>query len=181
MIQKIVLRLGLPKPEKTVYIQQIATKQEMKKAKQMRLKDGKHIVPVPTVELKPHFTGYFADLPYNLFSKERKHAEPDRSIVRPAFSYYGKIFISDYAIQDIINIVAQKMLGIDKVNSIRVRRRSSNTKGIAIAVEVVLFYGVRVFEVTKFFQNKIKEKVEYMTAMQVKSVDVSVRSLSVRK
>ena len=181
MIQKIVLRLGLPKPEKTVYIQQIATKQEMKKAKQMRLKDGKHIVPVPTVELKPHFTGYFADLPYNLFSKERKHAEPDRSIVRPAFSYYGKIFISDYAIQDIINIVAQKMLGIDKVNSIRVRRRSSNTKGIAIAVEVVLFYGVRVFEVTKVFQNKIKEKVEYMTAMQVKSVDVSVRSLSVRK
>ena len=159
----------------------------------MRLKDGKHIVPVPTVELKPHFTGYFADLPYNLFSKERKHAEPDRSIVRPAFSYYGKIFISDafsyygkifisdYAIQDIINIVAQKMLGIDKVNSIRVRRRSSNTKGIAIAVEVVLFYGVRVFEVTKVFQNKIKEKVEYMTAMQVKSVDVSVRSLSVRK
>ena len=57
----------------------------------------------------------------------------------PAFSYYGKIFISDYAIQDIINIVAQKMLGIDKVNSIRVRRRSSNTKGIAIAVDVVLF------------------------------------------
>ena len=37
------------------------------------------------------------------------------------------------------------MLGIDKVNSIRVRRRSSNTKGIAIAVEVVLFYGVRDF------------------------------------
>ena len=68
-------------------------------------------------------------MPYNLFSKERKHAEPDRSIVRPAFSYYGKIFISDYAIQDIINIIAQKMLGIDKVNSIRVRRRTSDTKG----------------------------------------------------
>ena len=41
MIQKIVLRLGLPQPEKTVYIQQIASRQEMKKAKQMRLKDGK--------------------------------------------------------------------------------------------------------------------------------------------
>lgn len=69
MIQKIVLRLGLPQPVKTVYIQQIASRQEMKKAKQMRLKDGKHIVPVPTVELKPHFTGYFADLPYNLFPR----------------------------------------------------------------------------------------------------------------
>ena len=40
---------------------------------------------------------------------------------------------------------------------------------------------MKVFEVTKVFQNKIKEKVEYMTAMQVKKVDVSVRSLSVRR
>ncbi len=30
-------------------------------------------------------------------------------------------------------------------------------------------------------RSMLKEKVEYMTAMQVKSVDVSVRSLSVRK
>jgi len=83
MIEKIVKRLELPEPEKTVYIQQIVSKQEIKKAKQARLRDGKHIVPVPTVELKPHFTGYFADLPYNLFSKQRKKSGEDRSIVRP--------------------------------------------------------------------------------------------------
>ena len=78
MIEKIVKRLELPEPEKTVYIQQIASKQEIKKAKQARLRDGKHIVPVPTVELKPHFTGYFADLPYNLFSKQRKKSGEDQ-------------------------------------------------------------------------------------------------------
>lgn len=46
---------------------------------------------------------------------------------------------------------------------------------------VVLYYGVKIFEVTKLFQHKIKEKVEYMTAMQVKTINVSVRSLSVKK
>lgn len=181
MIGKIVLRLGLPKPLKTVYIHEIASKHEMKKAKQMRLRDGKHIVPVPTVELKPHFEGYFADLPYNIFSKQRKNAGQDRSIVRPAFSFYGKILISDYAIQDIINIIADKMVGIDKVGGIKVRRRSGSNRGIYIYVDVVLFYGVRVYEVTRVFQTKIKDKIEYMTAMQVKNVDVSVRSLSIRK
>ena len=75
MIEKIVKRLELPEPEKTVYIQQIASKQEIKKAKQARLRDGKHIVPVPTVELKPHFTGYFADFP----SKGRKAGKTVRS------------------------------------------------------------------------------------------------------
>ena len=180
MIEKIVKRLELPEPEKTVYIQQIASKQEIKKAKQARLRDGKHIVPVPTVELKPHFTGYFADLPYNLFSKQRKKSGEDRSIVRPAFSYYGKLLISDYAIYDIINLIAEKMMGIDKVTGIKVRRRAE-TKGISIYVDVVLYYGVKIFEVTKLLQHKIKEKVEYMTAMQVKTINVSVRSLSVKK
>lgn len=182
MIKKIVGRLELPEPTKTVYISQIATKQEIKKARYSRLHDGKHIVPVPSVELKPHFTGYFANLPYNIFSKHRKQEkDADRSIVRPAFSFYGKLLIADKAIEDIIMIISRKMLGIDKITDIKVRRRSDNSKGIVIAIEVVLFYGVQIFEVTKQLQAKVKDKVEYMTAMQVKNVNVSIRSLSVKK
>lgn len=182
MIKKIIGRLDLPEPTKTVYISQIATKQEIKKARYSRLHDGKHIVPVPSVELKPHFTGYFANLPYNIFSKHRKQEkDADRSIVRPAFSFYGKLLIADKAIEDIIMIIGKKMLGVDKITDINVRRRSDNSKGIVIAIEVVLFYGVQIFEVTKQLQAKVKSKVEYMTAMQVKNVNVSIRSLSVRK
>lgn len=182
MIKKIIGRLDLPEPTKTVYISQIATKQEIKKARYSRLHDGKHIVPVPSVELKPHFTGYFANLPYNIFSKHRKQEkDADRSIVRPAFSFYGKLLIADKAIEDIIMIIGKKMLSVDKITDIKVRRRSDNSKGIVIAIEVVLFYGVQIFDVTKQLQAKVKSKVEYMTAMQVKNVNVSIRSLSVRK
>ena len=182
MISKIVKRLELQPPVKTVYINQIATKGEIKKARYSRLHDGKHIVPVPTVELKPHFTGYFADLPYNIFSpKRRQEKEADRSIVRPAFSFYGKLLIADDAIEDIINIIGGKMEAVSKVTAIKVRRRSDNSKGIVIGVEVVLFYGVKIFDVTHQLQAKIKEKVEYMTAMKVKNVNVSIRSLAVSK
>jgi uncharacterized alkaline shock family protein YloU len=182
MINKITARLKLPSPVKTVYIQQIASKSEIKKARYMRLHDGKHIVPVPTVELKPHFTGYFADLPYNLFSSKRKQEKSaDRSIVRPSFSFYGKLLIADNAIEDIIQIIGRKMEGVERVTSIKVRRRSDNSKGIVISVEVVLYYGVHLFNLTKQFQAKIKEKIEYMTAMKVNNVNVSIRSLAVRK
>ena len=151
------------------------------KAKQLRLHDGKHIVPVSTVELKPHFSGYFADLPYNLFSRHRKNNNDGRSIVRPAFSYYGKLLISDYAIYDIIILIASKILGVAKILNIKIRRRSGPNKGITITVDVILYYGVRIFEVTKLLQGKIKERVEYMTAMEVKSIDISVRSLFLKK
>lgn len=182
MINKITARLKLPSPVKTVYIQQIASKSEIKKARYMRLHDGKHIVPVPTVELKPHFTGYFADLPYNLFSSKRKQEKAaDRSIVRPSFSFYGKLLIADNAIEDIIQIIGRKMEGVERVTFIKVRRRSDNSKGIVISVEVVLYYGVHLFNLTKQFQAKIKEKIEYMTAMKVNNVNVSIRSLAIKK
>lgn len=182
MINKIVRRLQLNPPVKTVYINQIATKAEIKKARYSRLHDGKHIVPVPSVELKPHFTGYFANLPYNLFTRQRRgREEGDRSIVRPAFSFYGKLLIADKAVDDIIKIVAGKLPDVDRVTNIRVRRRSDNSRGIVIGVEVVLFYGVKIMAVTRHLQAKIKEKIEYMTAMKVNNVNISVRSLSVRR
>lgn len=182
MINKIIGRLKLDKPVKTVYINQIASKAEIKKARHARLQEGKHIVPVPTIELKPHFTGYFADLPYNIFSSQRKQEkDADRSIVRPSFSFYGKLLISDSALEDIIKIIGRKLEGVERITSIKVRRRSDNSKGIVISVEVVLYYGVKLFAVTKQFQAKIKEKIEYMTAMKVKNVNVSIRSLAVKK
>ncbi len=182
MIKKICGRLQIDLPVKTVYITQIASKAEIKKARYSRLHDGKHIVPVPQVELKPHFTGYFADLPYNIFSdKRRKVKDADRSIVRPSFSFYGKLLISDEAIDDIIHIVADKFEGVEAVTAIKVRRRSDNSRGIVINLEVVLVYSVQLFNVTRQLQAKIKEKVEYMTAMSVKNVNVSIRSLAVKK
>ena len=53
MIEKIVKRLELPEPEKTVYIQQIASKQEIKKAKQARLRDGKDFRRLQGIGIPP--------------------------------------------------------------------------------------------------------------------------------
>lgn len=180
MIHKIIERLVLPKPLKTIYITDIATKQEIKKAHESRLRYGKHIVPVPTVELKQHFGGFFANLPYNIFSKNKRARQESRSIVRPAFSYYGTILISDYVIEDIINIIVEKMIGVARIHYIHVRRRTDN-KGLSVHVEINLYYGVRVFEVSRLLQRKIKNKVETMTGMHVQRVNISVRSLELQE
>lgn len=179
MISKITARLVLPDPLKTIYITDIASKQEIKKAHESRLRYGKHIVPVPTVELKQHFSGFFANLPYNIFSKNKNVRQESRSIVRPAFSYYGAILISDYVIDDIINIIVKRMIGVARVHYIHVRRRTDN-KGLSVHLEVNLYYGVKVFEVSHLLQKKIKTRVESMTGMQVQRVNISIRSLELR-
>ena len=179
MIRKITARLVLPEPLKTIYITDIASKQEIKKAHESRLRYGKHIVPVPTVELKQHFGGFFANLPYNIFSKNKNVRQESRSIVRPAFSYYGAILISDYVVEDIITLIVQRMVGVAKIHYIHVRRRTDN-KGLSVHVEVNLYYGVKVFEVSRLLQRKIKTRVESMTGMHVQRVNISVRSLELQ-
>ena len=132
------------------------------------------------MELKQHFGGFFANLPYNLFSKNRKIREDSRSIVRPAFSYYGLILISDYVIEDIINLIVERMVGVARINYIHVRRRS-DSRGLSVHVELIFYYGVKVFEVSRILQQKIKKKIEHMTGMQVQKVNISVRSLELRR
>lgn len=181
MVRTICKRLQIPAPSETVYIQDISTVREMKKARETRIKEGKHVVPVPTIELKPHLSGVLVDLPHRLFSRNRKpHAMPEKSIVRPAFSYYGKITVSDYVVSDIVRIVVKKNKEVDRITSIKVRRPSDTSKGMTIFLEIILFFGAPIYEVVKSLQTKIKLKVEGMTSMPVKNIDVSIRSLTVR-
>lgn len=183
MIEKICGKLEIPMPEKYVRITEIASQHEMNKAREMRLKEGKHIVPVPTIELKPHLSGVLVDLPHRLFGRKKlKSNVPDKSIVRPAFSYYGKITMSDYIVNDIVKIVIEKQSSkVDKLTSVKVQRPTDANKGMTIYLELVLFYGVNIFDVVKDLQKKCKEKVEMMTAMPVRNVNVSIRSLTVKK
>ena len=182
MAVTICKHLGLPAPAEYVHIQDIATVREMKKARDLRIKDGKHIVPVPTIELKPHLSGVLVDLPHRLFGRNKKHKNiQEKSIVRPAFSYYGKITVTDYVVSDIVRIVVEKNKNVDRITSIKVRRPADTSKGMTIYLDLVLFFGAEIFDTVKQLQTKIKLKVEGMTSMPVKDINVSVRSLTVRQ
>ena len=101
MVQKIAKALKLPPIAQIIHIEDIATKAEMEKARFYRLKKGQHIIPVPTIELKPHFSGYLIDPLQSIFkrSRTRRRRLGEKSIVRPVFSYYGKLIIDDSAIR----------------------------------------------------------------------------------
>ena len=181
MAVTICKRLALPVPSEFVHIQDIATTREMKKARDTRIKEGKHIVPVPTIELKPHLSGVLVDLPHRLFGRNKKHKDlPEKSIVRPAFSYYGKISVTDYVVSDIVRIVVQKNKDVDRISAIKVRRPADTNKGMTIYLDLVLFFGAQIFEVVRQLQAKIKVKVEGMTSMPVRDINVSIKSLTVR-
>lgn len=178
MVHKIAKALKLPAISNIIRIEDIASQAEIEKAQHCRLKEGKHIIPVPTIELKPHFSGYLID-PLDIFFKKSKNTRRklgEKSIVRPIFSYYGKLIISDDAISAIVNKVAIDN-GIAKTKHIKITRDQdqNSEKGIAIRLEVLLHYGEPFNELVYNTQEKIRTAIEYTTGMNVKKVDILVK------
>lgn len=181
MIEKITTVLGLPNYSKVITIEDIATPAEIIKARESRLKDGKHVIPVPTIELKPHFSGFFID-PLEIFFKKPKSRRlkiGEKSIVRPIFSYYGKLLISDAAISTIVDYITTTDPLIPKANQIHVKNSHDDEKGVSISLDITVKYGTSLWDVAYQAQRRIKDMVEHMTGLLVKEVNVSVKRLSI--
>lgn len=183
MVQKIARILELPPIETIVHIQDIATKAEMDTAYHYRIKEGKHIIPVPTIELKPHFSGYLIDPIQSFFKKSRtkRRRLGEKSIVRPVFSYYGKLVIDDSAIKEIVSRLVGEKNFVTKVGHVKVRHvmEGDEDRGIEVSCEVVLSYGKHIPTLISQTQQKIKEAIEYMTGMVVQQVNIMVKALYV--
>ena len=182
MVEKIVDVLNLPPISKIVRIEDIATKTEIAKARESRLREGKHIIPVPTIELKPHFSGYLID-PLDIFFKKPRSRQRrklgEKSIVRPTFSYYGKLLISDAAIASLVDYVATSDISITKAGQITIKNSHDREKGISISLDVTIKYGQSIWNVVHDAQVRVKQVVEHMTGMAVKEVNIAVKRLSI--
>ena len=175
MIEKITENLGLPKPEKTIYINQVATETEMETARRIRTTEGQHVIPVPTFELKRDFAGYILD-PLQIF-KYRKNNEPyisEKSIIRPTFSYLGNFTISDTVFRQITEYLAKKVEGIHRVSRVRV---DNNIGATNIYVEVYVIFGYNIVNVLREFKEKVKKEIERLTTMNVQEVSVVAKGI----
>jgi hypothetical protein len=176
MVEKIAANLGLPKITETVYIQDVATEEEMETARRVRVTEGKHVIPVPTFELKKDFSGYLLD-PLQIFKSKGKGQKPyisEKSIIRPTFSYLGNFTISDTVFRQIVEHLASQMHSIHRVLKTRVE---NGEEGPSIYMEVMVVYGYNFMEEMKKFKDRAKKEIENYTAMNVVSIDVVAKSV----
>ena len=110
MVKKIVENLEIEPISETIYITDVATEEEMETARNIRVTQGKHVIPVPTFAIKKEFSGYLLD-PLQIFKSTGKGKAPyvsEKSIIRPTFSYLGNFKISDTVFKQIIDYIANK-------------------------------------------------------------------------
>jgi uncharacterized alkaline shock family protein YloU len=176
MVEKIAENLGLPKVSEYIYIDDVATEEEMETARRIRTTEGKHVIPVPTFEIKKDFSGFLLD-PLQIFKSKGKGQKPyisEKSIIRPTFSYMGNYTISDGVLKDIIAHMAGRMDAIHKVIKSRIQK---NPEAVNIYIEVVVVFGFNIIEALQEFKTKCAREIENLTAMNVGRIDIVAKDI----
>lgn len=180
MVQKIVKNIGLPEIEETIYIEDVSTPEQIALAKSTRMAEGKHVIPVPTFEIKKQFSGYLLD-PLQIFKWKGRGTAPymtEKSIIRPTFSYLGNYIISDNVIRIIAEKVAMDMEGIYKVQRVKVE---SYSNGIMIFIDVILEYGSNLRALMKDYKEMAKKEIDKLTAMNVLDIQIIAKGLHIQE
>ena len=178
MVKKISENLSLPEISETIYITDVATEQEMQTARRIRVTEGKHVIPVPTFEIKKDFSGYLLD-PLQIFKSKGKGQKPyisEKSIIRPTFSYMGKFTISDLVFRQILEYLASQTKAIYKILKTRVENYG---EGVNLYMEVTIVYGYNVIDGLKSFKEKARKEIEKLTAMNVVELEVVAKNIYV--
>ena len=173
MADKITKRLGLPPVEEYIHIEDVTTDEERDVADRQRHIQGKHVIPVPTLQLKRDFAGYFMD-PLRIFRGGGGTQYAEKTVVRPTFSYMGDFFISDLVMTDIANCVGDETEGVAKVIKVY---ENTLPDSLCLTASIAVRRGSLIWETAMEFQKSFAEKVEYMTAFNVVKVDVEVKQV----
>jgi len=180
MVQKIVRNLGLPEIDETIYIEDVSSPEEIAAARSARMSGGKHVIPVPTFELKKDFSGYLLD-PLQIFRWKGRNSQPvliEKSIIRPTFSYLGKYTISDNVLKSIAQYISKDFSAIYKIQRINIE---TSNYGVMIYIDVIVEYGVIVKPALASYKVKLKKEIDRLTAMNVLEINISAKGLHVTK
>lgn len=180
MVEKIASNLGLGEIYKTIYIEDVATEADIDKARYYRNHEGKHVVPVPTLEVKKQFSGYFLDSLRNfgLFNKsgdgDNLGENIEKTIIRPTYSYLGKYTISDKAINSIISYVVAKIDGISKVLYVSTEQYSV---GMKLEIDIEVFYNVNIPSLSSKIKNVVIYALDSSTGINLYGININVKSI----
>ena len=180
MVEEIAKNLDLPPITKTIYITEVATEEEINSAKRIRTIEGKHVIPVPTFEIKKDFSGYLLD-PLQIFKTNGFGNKPyisEKSIIRPTFNYIGNFTISDTVFRQIVDYLAEKNDAITEILRVRV---NNSEEGPTIYIEAEVKYGINILSALNDFKEKCIKEIERLTSMNVKSIRIIAKKITLPK
>lgn len=175
MVGRILSALGLEKVAvEWIRIEDIASTEERRIARHIRKTEGKHVIPAPTMEVRKSFSGYLVDPLRFIFRKMGRQVEVEKSIVRPTYSSLGRFYIADTVLSAIVVYAARQVPEIARVSRVMVQ---SSPDGVIIQLDVTPQNARHLFSTLSQVQAEVRRHIEFMTSLNVLSVQVEARRI----
>ncbi len=182
MVQKIAMRLQLPSPSKIIKIEDIATQEEIEYAIRSRRIEGKHVIPVPAIEVKRNYPQIF----YNAVRVLLKHNKTpiisgnntkvyEKSVVRPEFSKKGRISISEAALSQMVMHCVSEFDPQIRVKKLVIK---TDERGYRLITTIDVPFGTQLTGKIHNMQKYIIDNIEQFTGILIEEVSIIIDKIS---
>jgi hypothetical protein len=172
MAGRIIRKLGLKNPARVVHIEEVATSEEISRARRERQSKGQHVIPVSHVLVRKNFAGKMVGRLRVLWRTKAPY-EGEKTIVRPPFSFYGQVHIEPDAIGQLCAHVASRISQVPHVSATRVFSREDDS--LNIDIDIKASPGPKnIVEVAETVRQRVARSVRYFTGLDVHNINVNV-------
>ncbi len=172
MVGKIAMRLQIPAPTKIIRIEDISTQDEIDQAIRSRRIEGKHVIPVPAIEIQQNYPQIFYNKVQVFLKRKNKNGKMfEKSVVRPEFSQKGRVTISEAALaQLVLHCVSEHD------QQIRVKKMAIKTdaQGYRIIITIDVPFGTQLTGTIHNLQKYIIENIEKYTGILIEEVSIVI-------
>jgi hypothetical protein len=178
MVNKIAARLQLPPISKIIKIEDIASQEDIEKAIRTRKIEGKHVIPVPSIEVKRNYPNIFYDA-IKIFRRKKGPGAAlgsgptvhEKSVVRPEYSKRGKVIISEAALSQMV------IHCVDEYNQhIRIKKMlvKDDDAGYRLVITIDVPYGTQLGGNIHELQQYIIDNIERYTGILIEEVNIII-------
>ena len=181
MVNKIAARLQLPVPSKLIKIEDISSQEDIEKAIRTRRIEGKHVIPVPSIEVKRSYPNIF----HNAIQIFKRKSGPaglgitpsvhEKSVVRPEYSKRGKVIISEAALSQMVIHCVDEYNNEIKIKKIVVR---DDKMGYRLVITIDVPYGTQLGGNIHELQQYIIENIERYTGILIEEVNIIIDKIT---
>jgi len=181
MAHKIASRLQLPPPAKIIKIEDIASQNEIDKAIRTRRIEGKHVIPVPSIEIKRSYPHIF----YDAIKIFKRRISPsgigpvpvlhEKSVVRPEYSKREKVIISESALSQLVIHCVDEYNPNIKIKKILVKDADM---GYRLVITIDVPYGIQLGGNIHELQQYIIENIEHYTSILIEEVNIIIDKIT---
>ncbi|MGO0063180.1 hypothetical protein ACTID9_24680 [Brevibacillus fluminis] len=173
MIHRITRALQLTDPIEFIPIEDLKTPAEMDAARYMRETQGRHVIPVPRVEIEKDFFQKIISHAQQILSP-KKEVLGETTVVHPSFSG-GRIQIHEQVLRKIVQITCQRFEQVKRIHKTTYTFHDLPRLTVQLSLGAAL--GDDLLLIVEQLQQALYDETSYCLNISPASIDVHIVSL----